>query len=500
MEIPFLTISKYDGQLLSPQFESSASQGSDQGVRWEKTDQAPAWAAGATAQIFRDRGDRLVATYKLDYPDINGLGNSIFRLDGEQFQFCLKVLGNAEGNERETLVWEALGYGGNGDRFQQIKGLPPSKFTVMDKQLRTVLTPYYPGVLKAISGDAYEFPLVICAALYIEETLAGLHERGLAYMDLCPSNILFKTNPNEALLFFLTDMGGVKPLARAAHRPELAPLVEVMVARRWTRREVLPPVELFGIANDPRFEASPAYDYYTLGRTCQVLLGLGPEQANQDTRQWSGELCLEDPMRATRAEMTRFDQLIQPWFSGQAPDGEARLRMRGELERLFVDFFSERQNFACGYLGRNGIGARWRATLLGRLRRYRMALPAARFEELHTRLDAALDQAEAQYPAELAALTTAVAQLRQGDPAALTALETFAASRLVKVSRVANYALFHHKKLARILIGDASGRLAALGANLPNTWPLAEEPEVAISRELRRLGRALPLGVLRRQV
>ncbi len=269
MEIPFLTISKYDGQLLSPQFESLAALGSDQGVRWEKTDQAPAWAAGATAQVFRDRGDRLVATYKLDYPDINGLGNSIYRLDGEQFQFCLKVLGDAEGNEREALVWEALGYG-QGERFQQIKGLPPSKFTFMDKQLRTVLTPYYPGVLKAISGGAYEFPLVICAALYIEETLAGLHERGLAYMDLCPSNILFKTNPNEALLFFLTDMGGVKPLARAANRPELAPLIQVMVARRWTRREVLPPAELFGVAADPPMTTTPSP---APARSCS---GLGP--------------------------------------------------------------------------------------------------------------------------------------------------------------------------------------------------------------------------------
>ncbi len=208
-------------------------------------------------------------------------------------------------------------------------------------------------------------------------------------------------------------------------------------------------------------------------------------------------------MRATRAEMARFDQLIQPWFSGSAPDAAARAQSRAELERLFVDFFQERQGFACGYLGRSGIGDRWRATLLARLRRYRMALPAARFEELHARLEAALDLAEAQFPAELADLTAAVTALRTGAGlAALDGLERFAASRLVRVSRVANYALFHHKKLARPLVSGAGAveRLAAIGAKLTNTWPLAEEPEAATNRAMRQLGSAVSLGVLRRQV
>ena len=510
MHIPFVSLKKYDGQIIERPPEGSASQGGDQGMRWHLTTDAPSWAAGATAQIFKARNDRLTQVYQLDYPDINGLGNAIYRLDGNTLSFCLKVLGQAEGNERETAVWNVLGYGdkaaAEGRSSSPIKGLPPAKFTFLDKQLNTVLMPYYPGVLKAISGGSYEFPLVICAALYVEETLAGLHERGLAYMDLCPSNILFKTvTPKGPMLFFLTDMGGVKPLLGFENKPGMEALLSGMVSRRWTRREVLPPADLFAPHEpDPRLESTAAYDYYTLARTCQLLLGMGPEVEHFDTSHLSEGLCLEDPMRPQRSEIDAFRQCLQPWLSGNGPDLEARAQTRASLQELFRSFFKRRRRFAVSYLAESSCQPQWLELLEGRLERYRMALPAGEFPAFLDELNMLRPEETATVEEEQGYLQQLVTCLCEGRyEASLQHLAQFGQTRLVRESLVANYALFFHRKLMRGMFGGRAGlhdALAEVAPGLAEMQPRAEEPEASTCKAARREGPGLILGILKRTV
>lgn len=508
MHIPFVSLKKYDGQVMGPAPKGNAAQGSDQGVRWAPTDDAPSWAAGATEAMFGGREDRLETTYRLDYPDINGLGNNIYRLDGKQLRFCLKVLGDAEGNQRETAVWELLGYGEaaaqKGIPFNQIKGLPPKKFTTLDKQLRTVLTPYYPGVLKAISGGAYEFPLVITAALSVEATLTGMHQQGLAYMDLCPSNILFNVIPSGAMLFFLTDMGGVKPLRGHEHKQGMDLLLEHMVGRRWTRREVLPPAHLFPTHEaDPRLEPTAAYDDYTLGRTCQLLLGMGPEE-ELDLSHLDDALCLEDPIRPTRQEMEQLMALVGRWMTGETLSEATRTEIREGLQDLFCDFFLTRQKFAVSYLADEPLGQRWQHLLQTRLQRYRMALPPKTLESFKETLAQMEPEAMAQLTQERQSLDQLVDQLRKGQwQTALEHLQAVSSSKLVEVSRLANYSLFHHKKLMRGMFGGKPGLregLAQVGAHLTQRTPMASEPEAATCKAARQQGSNLDLGVLKRTV
>ncbi|MDJ0840693.1 MAG: hypothetical protein QNK37_29550 [Acidobacteriota bacterium] len=510
MEIQFLTLPKYAGQVIDVTPEGVASMGGDQPSRWQLLTDPPNWMTDAVTGIFTSRGDSLEGVYQLDYPDINGLGNSMYRLDGKKDCFCLKMLGKAAGNERETLVWEILGYSEadkqSGATFEPIKGLPPQKLTYVDSQLRTILMPYYEGVLKPISGGSYEFPLVLAVVLYLEETLNRLHQRGLAYMDLCPSNILFKTAPAGFLLFFLADMGGVKPLKGFPDRdPRFQQLVEVVSPRRWTRRESLPPADMFMLdESQPKIEQMGEYDHHTLARTALVLLGLGSEGQVSDAlaEGFPEQISLEEPMKPIRAEIERLLGLLEPWLQGEVMGSEKRESHRRLVADLFRDFFRARAHFCGEQLTGTPLHQRWRELLQSRMLRYRTALGLEGHKELQEECEAAMaDVGKGSAARELAQLNSLPEALKSKDlEASLNLLRDLASSSLVSISRTANYSWFYHRKLARCIWGARGGINKALeesgGLPVP-ARPFEDEPESATARALRR-GESSGLGTLTR--
>ena len=512
MDIPFATIEKYADHRIRVQTTTGASMGGDQPMQWEPAEDAPTWIADAVATLFSARGDQMETVLRLNYPDISGLGNSLYRLVGKEHQFCLKLLGDQAGNDREIIVWEILGYGEankqEGQPFQAVKGLPPRKFTIVEPGLRTILTPYYEGVLKAIPGGCYEFPLVLCVVGYLAETLNQLHRRGLVYMDVCPSNILFKTTPGDFLLFFLTDMGGVKPLdTHPQDDPYFQRLKDIMVPRRWTRREALPPTHLFAPNEaDPRLECHPEYDYYTLARTAMVLLGLGPDSPADSPilESFGQELQLEDPLRPTREEMACFLELLKPWLSGQPLQTEALAQHKQSVKNLYRDFFLKRSAFAGRFLDHPIIKESWVNLVRARARRYKMALSLQEYDQLCSQMEADFGvNPEAGITGELAHFRGLPQALIAKDPStSLRLLRHMAESKLVRNCQTCNYSFSYHKKLVRALWSrdpEFRRELAEIGADLPRSQTLEEEPETATNRSLRR-GNDTELGILTRQV
>jgi len=504
VNIPFLTLPRYAEQVIEIETEGAASEGTAQGSRWLELETVPAWISGAVSAIFAARDDALAGVYELDYRDINGLGNHIYRLDGAANRFCLKVLGKEAGNGRETLVWEILGYGENGAKgFRPIRGLPPKNRTFVDANLRTVMTPYYEGVLEPISGGAYELPLVLAAVLTLEETLTRLHERGMVYMDLCPSNILFKETPEGTLLFFLADMGGVKPLASAVEDDDqLARLRDAVIERRWTRRESLPPAEMFPTDEaDPRRELRAAYDHHTLARSALVMAGLGVEPTVDPatTAAYPETLSLEDLSRPTAAEIARFVALLEPWLKASPLDEGAREAQLDGLRDLFRDYFLSRACFVGQIPAGSRIGAAHRARLPARMLRYKMALGPEGHSELVRACEDALQAEDGEGLArELARLEQLPVLLRAGDrETVLALLRELAGSRLLTVCATANYAWYHHRKLARCLWGAKGSIGDEIEAPEP-ARPFEDEPEQATAKAVRRGGAITDLGLLTR--
>lgn len=125
IQIPFLTLAKYDGQVVTHQPANRASKGVGANHHWLQPEEVPPWIASAVEPLFRAKGDTLDRILKLDYSDASGLGNEMYLLRGTgNHHFFIKILGNMAGNGRELLVWRTLGYGNDAPDVPQIIGLP----------------------------------------------------------------------------------------------------------------------------------------------------------------------------------------------------------------------------------------------------------------------------------------------------------------------------------------------------------------------------------------
>ena len=497
MNIPFLTLEKYAGQVLNLNNAGSGSPGGDHPHQWEEPDQVPSWISEGVRHLFEAKNDALQKVWQLQYPDVNGLGNVMYRLDGETERFFLKTLGDAPGNHRELLVWALLGYWHEdqmeSQEFRYIRGLPPKQFLIVDRHLSSILTPFYSGVLKAISGGFYEFPLVLCVLLYLEQTLRALHERGLVYMDLCPSNILFKETAGGFLLFFLTDFGGVKPLdGDHCRRPEFQEFIQSIPARRWTRRETVPPPELFPIKKEePRIECAAEYDLHTLARTALILLGLGNEsdwrQPNLDA--FPRQIRLEDPLSPIQEEVRALIMLLHPWLQGEPVSEKKQEQTRTELKKLFKKFFKTRAQFAAEYIDDRNLAARWQSLLEARLLRYKMCISKeypSFAEELTRSFES---QSEGGLTHDLDLLTALTQKLRNQDrQGALDTFRALAGKQLIRHGQWPNYAFHFHARLFRSVWShqpDLHAELSQICAGVPALQAFMEEPEEATNRSVR---------------
>lgn len=491
LNIPFLTLPRYGGRTITSSAGGLNSKGDKANDTWLAANDAPDWVSSAALPLFGDK-DTLQEVLRLDYADSNKLGNAMYQLRGNKDCYFLKVLGDSPGNRREILVWEILGYMGNPQDFKPIKGLPPRTKILIDQGMGAILTPLYDGSLKAVSGGRYELPLVLSALLYIEETLTHLHQRGLLYMDLCPSNILFKEAPNGALLYFLTDMGGVKPLQGHPQTAHFEELVQAVGNRRWTRREVLPPREKL-MDPDAPVEPMREYDYYTLARTAHILLGLGnQENVPSQVLEQFGDLSIETPMQPRHQEVARFCEILRPLLRGTVLNNQAIIEFRTQTQELFRDFFMSRAEFATKHLGQGPIKGAWTQLLLKRATRYQKAL-GKDFKAFYAQLEEALSsEGQCDFEADQRLLESLPATLRDNAQAGLEGLESLAQSPLVTYSRNANYAFHYHKTLWRtIWLQEGQTyqeRLNKLDAHkLPRYQVVFEESEHQTNQEIRHM-------------
>lgn len=498
MDVPFLTLARYDRRTIPVPLASDWHGMDANGAVWHPLTNVPDWLHDLAVKVLSKRGDTLQAVQLLRHDDPNGRGNRMYRLDGRQRRYFLKRLGDTAGNRRELLVWRVLGFSNK----VFVPGLPPANQVVIDEDAGCILTPHYTGGLRMRVGGAYELPMVLCLLLHLERTLRHFHKAGLVYMDLCPANILFQVGRGGSLLFYLTDMGAVKPHVDFPHSPLYASFLDNVIPRRWTRREVLPPANLFPEhAVDARLELRCEYDLYSLARVAMILLGMNHQSSASETA--LDDYLVENVHQATRTELSRLRDSLIPWLAGEPQSFAERDSVRQQLQALFADFFNHR----CAYLDQMGdsdLRRAWVPILRQRHQLYGLAQPGMA-ADLTANERTPIDQdLPSTALAPLDSLHRLIDNLRRGAADQCVAgLTRLVRSPWVHNSRTFNYAIHHHMTLAKALFVDQSDirqALTGLVAELPNYVALAEAPEQATLDAVRRKGTAVQLGVLRRRI
>ncbi|CAN2042893.1 hypothetical protein GMMP15_90031 [Candidatus Magnetomoraceae bacterium gMMP-15] len=466
MELKFITTKKYAGReikvgkITDPFSGTSAHSWEDNQTCEAKRDgYSNIFKDKDTDVIFKNNGDEILNIALLKHEDINNLGNIMFKIDGKKKQYFLKILGDTQENEREILAWKSLGYDLNTGKRQGewIPGLPP--FVYVLERLNTILTPYYPGLLKAVTGGGYEFPLVLNMIININETLHKMHKAGLLYMDLHPDNIVFRKK--APILFFLTDMGGVRPFCSSCN-DEWEKLNKKsngkLCEKRWTRAEVMPPESLFPMKKGCPFEIDASYDFYTFARTAMILAGLSQpsnqsverfEQVMEDSlKDYPEDFILENPLNPDREEIKIFYNLMKaPLFEKKDIDTD-------KVDQLFKGFFMKRAEFTGKYLGNDTACEKWKEILLDRLKLYKTALKIQDkdifIKKLQNQFQNSQDKNGIKKDIEV---LNSVPQniIQKKFKEADQALNILSESRLVKVSETACYSYSFHRKVLRLL-------------------------------------------------
>jgi len=503
MDIRFLTLPRYNGKILTPRHAPTATGGAAAFAWQENASEGPYKPIFKKVRdILGERGEEVVRLAQLQYDDLNGFGNTLYRVDSTRQQYFLKILGDKQGNRREIFAWKILGYGKDGRRQPKqggwIKGLPAEVFPMAPQN--AVLTRYYPGQIHTIRGGSYEFPLVLALVLYLDETLRGMHAHGLMFMDLCPDNILYlEEDPSRPLLFFLTDMGSVKPITgKEGNNDDWVQLRDQVTAERWTRAEARPPDDLFPWRALQISEDHPGYDFHTLARTALLLLGFGQgfEVDTLDLSGYGSHFNIEQPFVPCAEEMAAFLQLLRNPLQGEPID-------RQRLYDCFLNFFKNRAQFAASHFQEPGMRQRWQEQLQQRLQRYKMVLTPQDKTDFPEEVNAGFlrnnNFRTVALGEELRKLDAVCEHLFTGDlPAAVALLQSLAASELPDVSPTVNYALHYHAKLARAMARE-QGNSLDISLNIRGSGLREELPETETLQALRQ-GRVGQLGILVRRI
>jgi len=449
-------------------------------------------------KILEVNSDMIDSLKILEHKDIGQLGNILFKVEGVNQSYVLKALSLKEQNKREVKAWKLLGYNENtGTPLKERKGLP--KFIYINELNNFVLMPYYTGVLKPVTGGAYEFPMVITTILSLFNVLKSMHDDGLMYMDLCPDNIMFELQSNnDAISFYLTDMGGVRPICNKC-LPDWKKMNQDsngdLCFKRWTREEVIPPESLFpnikGNENGCPSVIEPNYDYYTLAKTAMILAGfLSTDNIPAgNTQSFSDDFILEDPLEPRSCEVNRFLNIIYPVLNGK--DMDVNL-----LSKLFQDFFLDRIEFVRLYLQDTSIGEKWKSILFQRAHLYITALKdedqipfikKLEVESLIKKPNSILNR----HMDILDSISKYIQEKKYEN--ADQALIEISTKRLYKVSRIAKYSYGYHRKLIRMLNNGI------VQAPLLDSTAQYDLPEKKTISQLRQ-NRNMDLKILKREI
>lgn len=503
MDISFLTLPQYDGKILKPQTTKPATGGAAAHAWEEDASEGPYRPIfKKVREILAKRGEQVIHLARYQYDDLNGFGNTLYRVDGSNQQYFLKILGDKQGNRREIFAWRILGYGRDGKRDLEkgtwIKGLPAEVFAM--PPLNAILTRYYPGQIHTIRGGRYEFPLVMALVLYLDETLRGLHNHGLMFMDLCPDNILYlEDDPNRPMLFFLTDMGSVKPITgREGEDQNWRELRDLVTPERWTRAEARPPEELFPQRSLQISEDHPGYDDHTLARTALLLMGFGQrfQMESLDLSAYGESFNLEQPCEPTLEEMKTFLDILRPPLRGEKIDRE-------RLYLLFCQFFSKRAEFAGRQIGGSRLRDSWLNQLKQRLTRYKMVLGNEEKQSLPALVSNCLQTEATEVEGSISQaydqLERLCDTLKVGDlETAAELIPKIETSSLIKVCPTARYALQFHAKVLRALAREQQKKLASGPLHFGQDMP-EQIPETKTLKALRR-GAIENFGTLKRRI
>jgi hypothetical protein len=476
MELKFITIQKYEGRVI-PVLELSNPLSETQENSWLSIDKAAAYDEEPTImeqveKILTVKGEKIIGLAALDYEDIGQLGNKMYRIECQNNKYFLKILGRKKSNRREILAWKTFGYDfGTGKRKRDTTPIPALPvFVLVLENLNAVLTHYFPGVLKPIVGGNHEFPLILELILYFSKAFDAMHQHGLLYMDLHPNNILYKVIENKfikgrSLIFYLTDMGGVRPICSKCYDDPVFTqwktlnneLNDELCVNRWTKGEVMPPYQLYPLVEGCPSHLNPGYDFHTIARTALILGGfdLGTKEDWSDYsngfieemgRLYPQDFVLENPLAPLQEEVeTLYDLLKPPLFYKKPFDSEA-------VYQLFKDFFLKRADFIAQYLQTTSAGEIWTDTLLNRVNLYHMALEKRdkqkeRFKgEVIRRCQGR--ESIGRVVEEIDLLNGVVSDIQNGNhEEADRKLQTVSDKRILKISKNACYAYDYHREV-----------------------------------------------------
>ncbi|MCP4347983.1 MAG: hypothetical protein GY795_20965 [Desulfobacterales bacterium] len=440
-------------------------------------------------EFLAKRGDKISHVARLIHNDINSLGNDMLRITGRKDEYFLKIVGGISilrgesfkqtERKREILVWKTLGFEYESDkrnRFGFFPALP--RFVYIMDQFNAILTPCYPGVLKAVEGAVHEFPMILNLILYLSTSFEKMHGQGLVYMDLHPENIVFQITNTGTIVFFLSDMGGALPLYdkqsdewRALNNA----IGETLYDNIFTKAEVRPSGSVYPI-NKPS-DLTPMYDFYTLVRTAFILGGFEFVQdtdvfedvVSEQSKKYADDLTLENPFAPLQEEVKLFYELTAPSIFQKLP---VDLQ---QFHELFKTFFIKRARFIGEYLKNDPLADDWRHFLLKRLKLYYTALNNEKDKKNDQFQKMLIHESNKNYGDDT--LEKDIKQLnlvpdyilQENFEEADKALDSVSNSRILKVSKTALYSYSFHRKVLRMSL---SGKLKApVKESFETDWP-----------------------------
>jgi len=448
--------------------------------------------------IINKRQDKVVSIQKLNHDDIGNIGNRLFKIQGEKQEYVLKALGDNEQNQRELMAWDLLNYNTlSGERTKEkIKGLPTFIYT--SKTTGFILMPYYKGVLKPIIGGGYEFPLILSLIISLTKTLEKIHNKGLMYMDLCPDNIMYEIQDNNnTISFFLTDMGGVRPLCDNCllEWKDLNQKTN-MCYKRWTREEVKPPEDIFPNKQGCPSEINENYDIYTLIKTSTILSGFGIQldqsleaKFDEIKKQYPEDFILENPLNPTKQEVEKFYELIEPVTQGKNFKIE-------DFQTFFEKFFIDRMRFIRRYLQDNDIGKKWKYFLLQRFNLYNSFLTQEEKNETYETIkkESEIKKSNQILSKHIHLMNSIPQYILKGDfDNVEKSLKEFSKSRLISISKIAKYSYLFHRKIFRML---NNGKTNSPFIDSVMQYYIPEKKTIALLRQ----NRSIELNLLTRTI
>ena len=461
MHFTFITAAKYSGRSIrindfSDPFDGVPISLLDLGKKKELENKWPS-AFKMVSQILEGKGLLIRDVSLVLNENVNSLNNEIYQIitdslngDGEGKVYYLKIFNNKTARTRECLAWKSLGFDAVAGRPDEwVPGLP--SIVHYDELNAFVLTPGFRGALKPKNSGTYELPMVLCMVLCIARTLQGLHDNSLLYMDCHPGNILYDYASRESqLIFFLGDMGGVRPRSSTLSALSGLPqeVVEEILNEVITKEEVRPPVTLFPVHRNAVI--SNLYDVYTLAKTASLLLGV--EIPFTGAHSYAPEITLEAPLKSTRQEIVAAVNILSPVLSAQTPTPMDR----AAVTKLFKKYFMDRAEFAGKHLSSGGLGDAWRDLLLQRYNFYCAALDIQKRSAFLSEIQEAFQSSSESenIDRELEKLNRVPDELAAENYSEADNLLTdiYKNSSLIKISKTAVDSYMFHRKLLRLLM------------------------------------------------